>query len=108
MRSVQRVNPPIGAEGARTRVRQGDILITITAEPGMVAFVDTDIGEAYVNQHVALARPTGRLDARFLAYFLAAQSTGQVQFEAFQRGATKLGLGLDDIRNLSDCLTATG
>ena len=57
LRSVQRVKPPAGTEGLRTRVLPNDILISITADVGMVALADKDIEEAYINQHVALARP---------------------------------------------------
>ena len=100
LRSVQHVRPPSNAEGVRTRIRPGDVLISITADVGMVALVQTEIGEAYINQHVALARPNGMLDSHYLAYFLAAKNGGQEQFHNLQRGATKVGLGLDDIRSI--------
>jgi type I restriction enzyme S subunit len=98
--SIQHVQPPANAEGRRTRVEKGDVLISITADVGMVALVEKDIGEAYINQHVALARPAGKLDQRYLAYFLTARNGGQQQFANLQRGATKVGLGLDDIRSI--------
>lgn len=94
---IQRVMPPEGAEGSRTRVQTNDILISITADVGMVALVDTDIGEAYINQHVALARPSDEVNPRFLAWLLASKPT-KAQWKLLQRGATKVGLGLDDIR----------
>jgi type I restriction enzyme S subunit len=97
---VQHVNPPVGLEGGRTRVKRGDILISITADVGMIGLASEDIGEAYVNQHVSLTRPVGNTYGRYLAWFLASNS-GQKQFEALQRGATKVGLGLDDIRSLA-------
>jgi type I restriction enzyme S subunit len=100
LKSVQHVRPRSNAEGLRTRVRVGDILISITADVGMIALIDADIGEAYINQHVALARPIGEFDRRYLAYFLAAMNGGQRQFQNLQRGATKVGLGLDDIRSV--------
>ena len=100
LRSIQHVCPPQNAEGVRTRVQRGDILISITADVGMVAFVDHEIGEAYINQHVALARPHGDINRRYLAYFLAAKNGGQQQFLNLQRGATKVGLGLEDIRRI--------
>ena len=94
---IQRVRPPGGAEGSRTRVQTNDILISITADVGMVALVDTDIGEAYINQHVALARPSVEVNPRFLAWLLASKPT-KAQWKLLQRGATKVGLGLNDIR----------
>lgn len=94
---IQRVMPPEGAEGSRTRVQTNDILISITADVGMVALVDTNIGEAYINQHVALARPSDEVNPRFFAWLLASKPT-KAQWKLLQRGATKVGLGLDDIR----------
>src|SRR5205814_6266629 len=37
---------------------------------------------------------------RYLAYFLSARNGGQHQFLNLQRGATKVGLGLDDIKSI--------
>ena len=49
---VQRVNVPTRVEGLRTRIAKDDILVCITgALTGNVAFVDTDLPPAYVNQH---------------------------------------------------------
>ena len=59
LRDLKYVRPPHGAEGTRTRVVPGDLLISITADVGRVALVPADIGEAYINQHLALARPAG-------------------------------------------------
>src|SRR5690606_9501947 len=53
---VQRVQPPDGAEGARTAVHPGDILITITADLGRVGVIPDNLGPGFVNQHVALVR----------------------------------------------------
>jgi type I restriction enzyme S subunit len=97
---VQAVRPPSSAESRRTRAQPGDLLISITAEVGMVGVVPSDLGEGYVNQHVAIARSHPRLNPRFLAAFVAAPSYGEAQLDALQRGATKAGLGLDDIRAL--------
>jgi type I restriction enzyme S subunit len=96
---VQRVEPPDSAEGHRTKVMAGDLLITITADIGRVAVVPDELGNAYINQHVALARPRTGLDPGYLAWFISS-SRGQAQLRGLQRGATKLGLGLDDIRAL--------
>jgi type I restriction enzyme S subunit len=100
LRSIQHVQPPANAEGKRTRVQQGDLLVSVTADVGMIALVDEDIGEAYINQHVALTRPNGNMNRRYLAYFLSARNGGQHQFINLQRGATKVGLGLGDIKNI--------
>ena len=55
---IQRVTVEDGSEGARTQVRAGDVLFSITAYLGSVAVVPDGLGTAYVSQHVALARLT--------------------------------------------------
>ena len=52
--------PPCTAESARTRVQAGDLLISITADLGMVGVVPDGIGEAYA----ALSRCTSQELAR--------------------------------------------
>ncbi|HYO72048.1 MAG TPA: restriction endonuclease subunit S [Archangium sp.] len=97
LRETQRVQPPTGVEGTRTKTRPDDILISITADVGMVGLVRPSLGEAYINQHIALARPVLGLNAAYLAWFLTSPR-GKSQLRSMERGATKKGLGLDDIR----------
>ncbi len=78
----------------------GDILISITADVGMVGLVPDWFEEAYINQHVALARAGSSMNKTYLAWFLACKD-GQDQLRQLQRGATKVGLGLEDIRAVS-------
>lgn len=102
LRDIQFVRPPPAGEGTRTSLQPHDILISITADVGMVAVVPDDLGEAYVNQHVALARPRLGLNSPYIAMFLA--SSAKDQFGNLQRGVTKVGLGLDDIRSVQVAL----
>jgi type I restriction enzyme S subunit len=97
---LQHVTPPGGAEGTRTAVEPNDILISITADVGMVALVPEKLGESYINQHVALARPACSVCAEYIAYYLSGSEGGWRQLKKLQRGATKVGLGLDDIRSV--------
>ncbi len=99
-RKLQRVSPPEGSEGSRTKVQEGDNLISITADVGMVGYVPSSFEEAYINQHVALARPVQRVMGKYLSWLLSGDFAKE-QFKALQKGATKAGLGLDDIRSIS-------
>ncbi|WP_375418295.1 restriction endonuclease subunit S [uncultured Hymenobacter sp.] len=56
LHNLQRVTPPTGAEGERTRVQPDDLLISITALLGAVGVVPEQVKDAYVNQHTALVR----------------------------------------------------
>ena len=97
LEDIQRVSPPEGTEGIRTKVEAGDSLISITADVGMVAIVPEDFEEAYINQHVSLARPVITSMGLYLAWLLSGDFAKE-QFKSLQRGATKVGLGLDDIK----------
>ena len=97
LEKVQRVSPPEGTEGSRTKVMAGDSLISITADVGMVGIVPDAFEEAYINQHVALARPALEGMGLYLAWLLSGDFAKE-QFKTLQRGATKVGLGLDDIK----------
>jgi type I restriction enzyme S subunit len=101
LEDIQRVIPPDSAEGRRTRIQKNDILISITADIGSIGYVCEEIGDAYINQHIALARPVQNLNPKYIAYFLHSQTGGKKQFEKLHRGATKIGLGLDDIRSIA-------
>lgn len=96
---VQHVRLPDKAEGRRSRLQKNDILISITADVGMIGLVREMNFEAYINQHIALARPNDENDSEFLAWYLVSD-VGLRQMQGKQRGATKVGLGLDDIRSL--------
>lgn len=94
------VCPPNNAEARRTRVRHGDVLLTITGSLiGRVAPVPQDLEGSYISQHVAILR-TDRtvLDPVFLAFFLSLPSEGQRQIDRLQYGQTKPGLNFDQIR----------
>ena len=65
----------------------------------MVGLIPGDLGEAYVNQHLGLARVTEEFHPAFVAWYLTSPQ-GQRRVTRNGRGATKAGLGLDDIRSL--------
>jgi len=99
LRNVQHVRPPQNAEGVRTRVEVGDVLISITGDTGMVGLAPPNLGEAYINQHIALARPSAKAWPAFVARALTAPSLlGRLQ--SAQRGI-KNSLGLGDVRGLA-------
>lgn len=95
---IQYVELPDQVEGQRSKLQKNDILISITADVGMIGLVREDM-DAYINQHVALARPKNHLYAEFLAWYFVSD-VGLKQMQNKQRGATKIGLGLQDIRSI--------
>ncbi|RLC76443.1 MAG: restriction endonuclease subunit S [Chloroflexi bacterium] len=98
---IQYVRPPSGTEGERTQVRSNDILISITAYVGTVGLVPNGLGKAYVNQHTALLRPQHKqVNARWLAHCISS-TVVQPQFAITEIGGTKVGIGLDDLRDIT-------
>ena len=83
--SIQHVRPPAGGEGTRTRLETWDVLVSITGDVGMLGLIPEDFGEAYINQHTALARPCFVLKSRYLPEFLRSDFA-QSQFQEPQRG----------------------
>ncbi|QJP34331.1 hypothetical protein F0365_07940 [Nonlabens sp. Ci31] len=101
LNKLQFLELPENNEGKRTLLKVNDILISITGDVGMVSLIQGDFTfEAYVNQHVCLARPNNSNDAKFISYYLMSKE-GFGQFESKKRGATKSGLTLGDIRSLT-------
>ncbi len=95
---VQCVKLPEQAEGVRSRLQPNDVLISITADLGSIGLVPHNIGEAYINQHIALVRFNNPVQGKFMAWYLRSE-LGQKDLLKNKRGAGKLGLGLDDIRD---------
>ena len=96
----QCVIPPSGAEGDRTRLVAGDLMVTITGNNvGNVAWLEKDIGEAYISQHVGLVRLLDPSYSEYVCRYLEPGSPGNAQIFAGQAGQSKPGLNL---KNLED------
>lgn len=99
LESLQFVEPPQGSEGERSKIKVGDLLISITADLGSVCVADTFIGNGYVSQHIALCRPQKLYDSRWLAYYILSD-TAKEQLLGSGYGGTKIQLSLEDIKEL--------
>ena len=98
--SIQRVNAPKNSEGKRTSVAEGDILISITADLGVIGVIPPDIEEAYCNQHIALVRvDSSRTNPRWLGHYLASMN-GQKQFILLNDSGAKAGLNLPTVSSI--------
>jgi type I restriction enzyme S subunit len=66
-------------------LEEGDILISITGEVGLLGLIPPNLGEAYINQHTCLVRPMRELVGRFLPQMFCSPFA-QEQFDEPQRG----------------------
>ncbi len=93
------VNPPDTAESKRTKVEQGDVLLSITADLGRTAVIPENFGNAYISQHLALLRFKECYSSDYISEFLASQG-GAVQMAKLNKGGTKAGLNFKDIKSI--------
>ncbi len=100
--NMQPVNAPDNAEAKRTKVQEGDLLISITADLGRTGVVTREIAEhgAYINQHLTCIRLNREiLNPLYVAYFLESPA-GKEQFESKNQSAVKAGLNFNSINSL--------
>ena len=99
---VQHIVPPDSAEAKRTKVREGDLLISITADLGRTGVVTKEIAEfgAYINQHLTCIRlnQTAVLPL-YVAYYMESDA-GKGQFQSKNQSAVKAGLNFNSINTL--------
>ena len=94
------VRPPRNADGQRTRLEPGDILISITADLGIVGVIPEGMGEAYINQHIAVVRPSfSAVNPRFVGHYLACP-VAQIYISQLNDAGAKAGLNLPTVRGL--------
>lgn len=88
-------------EGRRTELRQGDILVSITADLGVIGYIETrPETPSYISQHVARVRiKGGAADPRFIAYQLAAPRHARI-IERLNDSGAKAGLNLPTIASI--------
>ena len=78
---VVRLDLPNTSEAHRTRIKAGDLLISVTAYIGSVGVVPEEFEEAYVSQHVARCQPSPESCSQWLGYVLLSmlgQTHGQM------------------------------
>jgi type I restriction enzyme S subunit len=96
-----RLPPDASAEAARTGLQDGDVLISITADIGIIGFVDESVAKpAYLNQHIAMIRfDRALVSSQFIAYFLASERPQRLFVASMDVGA-KAGMNLTSIRKV--------
>ena len=99
---VQYVVPPDNAEAKRTKVQEGDLLISITADLGRTGVVTKEIADygGYINQHLTCIRlDRDAVRPLYVAYYMESDA-GKRQFQAKNQSAVKAGLNFNSINAL--------
>ena len=100
--NIQPINVPCNAEAKRTRVQEGDLLISITADLGRTGVVSKEIADhgAYINQHLTCIRLNRDvLEPLYVAYYMESPA-GKEQFISKNQSAVKAGLNFNSINTL--------
>lgn len=100
LEKIQYVSPPINSDGQRTKLLENDILVSITADLGIIGVIPEGLGDAYINQHIALIRfSSTNINSRFFGHFFASQAFQNYVSRMNDSGA-KAGLNLPAVRAL--------
>ena len=102
LNDVQYIVAPDNKEAERTKVKAGDLLISITADLGRTGVVDDEIAKkgAYINQHLSLIRlKQESVNPLYVSYFLETVG-GKRQFERKNQNGVKAGLNFEAIKSL--------
>lgn len=100
--NMQTINAPKNAEAKRTKVKEGDLLISITADLGRTGIVTKEIEDkgAYINQHLSCIRLNRHvLEPLYVAYFMESKA-GKKQFIKENQSAVKAGINFKSIQSL--------
>lgn len=101
LHNAARVDVPIDAEGTRSSVSEGDILVTITGAKVTKSALVPEMDElAFVSQHVALMKLAQPETAPFVFNWIVSPANGRKTLESWAYGAGKPGLSLEQVRSL--------
>ncbi|MBN9151523.1 MAG: restriction endonuclease subunit S [Micrococcales bacterium] len=98
LRQAMFISPAADAALARSRVRDGDILMTITGNVGRVAIL-VGLGSANINQHIARVRVAdSSFDPDFVYHYLS-QPTIRAHYESITTGQAYPQISLTQVRS---------
>ena len=102
MSDIKHVSLPAkSTEGKRTKLENGDILVSITADIGIIGYITETLPvPSYINQHISLIRFAKKeANTKYIAYFLTTEKVQQIFRGSSDQGA-KAGINLNNIRSI--------
>lgn len=101
LNDVAFVSLPAKAEGKRSLVEMGDLLMTITgANVGKVAFIEKQIPEAYVSQSVALMKYLDTDLTKYMWYYFQCHHFGEGLINGLVYGVGRPVLSLENMKEV--------
>jgi type I restriction enzyme S subunit len=102
---VHRTSRAIDANYARSRVRPGDVLVSIKGTIGRIGLVPAHY-EGNISRDLARVRPAAGVASRFLLYLLRSP-TGQRTLELARVGTTRAELSIAPLKRLRFAIPRT-
>ncbi|MDU4883016.1 MAG: restriction endonuclease subunit S [Clostridium celatum] len=84
---------------SRSKVRNGDILISITGNIGRVALIPQHIEEANINQHIARIRVSSKDVSNKYIYYQLSRSDVKKNYDKIKTGLAYPQISLEQVRN---------
>jgi len=100
LREVMKISREIESKYSRTRIREGDVLITIVGSVGQVAIVPAELNGWNIARAVAIVRPKKPELSRWLALVLRSPGA-QYQLGVAANTTVQTTINLKDLRRLS-------
>ncbi len=100
--NVQYIHAPDNQEASRTRVQEGDLLLSITADLGRTGVVTGEIASsgAYINQHLSLIRLNRSMVLPLFVSFYLESQAGAIQLQERNQCGVKAGLNFDSVKSV--------
>lgn len=96
---LRRTSPEIDEKYARSRIRPGDLLLSIRGTYGRACQVPPELTVANITQDSARIVPVDGLDARYMLHYLRSPAAGHY-FDGVARGVAVKGVNIGDLRKL--------
>lgn len=96
---IKRIDPRIESEYGRTRLRGGEVLVTVRGTLGGIAVVPSTMVGFNVSREVAVLPVASQVDPRYVMYALATRSSQRWLAER-ARGVAYTGINIEDLRLL--------
>ncbi len=96
---LRRTSPAIEVGYKRSRLRGGDLLMSIRGHVGRMAIVPDEIAGANITQDSARIAPRAGVEVAFLVGYLEAQAT-QLEMKRLTKGVAVRGINLGDLKAL--------
>jgi len=93
------VNPELAERFKRSRLEEGDILLSIRGSVGKIAYVPKRLEGSNLNQDIAVIRLADKRDNDFVALYLESD-LARLQMTLHTRGAAVQGINLKELREV--------